>query len=339
MKVSYNGADHFIDNPDPGAAAVLVYGPDQGLVKERAERLGLSVVDDLSDPFNVIELTAAALKDDPARLPDEANALSFGGGRRFIRLRGVGDAMTKTIEEYIQNPSPDALVVVEADELGPRSSLRKLFEGHASAAAIACYPAEGRDLLRAAEKMLGEFDVTIEKDALVLLGQNMAADRGMVRSEVEKLALYVGKGNRAGIDDVGACLASSGAVSLDQIAFSAADGKAAEADSYFQKALAEGESEIAVLRTMQKHFQRLDLVVSQVETGSSASSVIGGLRPPVFFKFKDRFAQQARRWATNRLHRALNILTEAEAACKSTGTPVQLVCGRAIMAIARMGRS
>ncbi len=337
MKISAGAADRFVAQPDAGVAAVLLYGPDQGLVKERAEILGRTVVDDLSDPFNVVELAAAALKDDPARLSDEANALSFGGGRRFVRLRGVGDTLTKLIEAYVQEPSPDALVVAEADELGPRSSLRKLFEAHASTAAVACYPAEGGDLLRISEKTLGEHGVSIEKDALALLGQIMGADRAMVRREIEKLALYVGAGKRATADDVNACLVSSGAVSVDQIALCAADGKAAEADSHYQKALKEGVSEIAILRAMQRHFQRLDWVVSQMAAGSSAGSAIGGLKPPVFFKVKDRFERQVRRWTAGRVHHALSILTEAETVCKQTGTPVELVCGRAIMALSRMG--
>jgi len=337
MKVSPSAADRFVTQPDIGMAAVLLYGPDQGLAKERAEQLGRSVVDDLSDPFNVIEFSAQALKDDPARLSDEANALSFGGGRRFVRIRSGGDAVTKILEEYLQSPSPDALVVIEADELNPRSSLRKLFESHDAAAAIACYPAEGRDLLRTAEQMLNDHHVSIDRDALALFGENMGADRAMIRREVEKLALYIGDGNRVSMDDVNACIVSSGASSLDQITFAAGEGKAADADTHYQKALTEGVSEIAILRAMQRHFQRLDWVVTQVEAGSSPTSTIGGLRPPVFFKLKDRFERQTRRWTSRRTQHALGILTEAETSCKSTGTPVELVCGRAIMAIASMG--
>lgn len=337
MKISAGAADRFAAQPDAGVAAVLLYGPDQGLVMERAETLGRTVVDDLSDPFNVVELTAAALKENPARLTDESNALSFGGGRRFVRLRGAGDSLTKVIEAYVQEPSPDALVVVEADELGPRSSLRKLFETHAVTAAVACYAAEGRELMQASEKMLRELGVAPEKDALVLLGQILGADRAMVRREIEKLALYVGEGNRATVEDVNACLISSGAVSIDQIALCAGDGNGAEADSHYQTALKEGASEIAILRAMQRHFQRLDLVVSQVAAGMNAGSAIAGLKPPVFFKLKERFERQTRRWSPERVQHALSILTEAETVCKKTGAPVELVCGRAIMALSRMG--
>lgn len=337
MKVSPGAADRFAAQPDDGIAAVLLYGPDRGLAKERGDQIGRSITGDLSDPFNVIELSVAALKEDPARLSDEANALSFGGGRRFIRLRNAADAIAKLLEEYLQAPSPDAMILVEAEELTPRSSLRKLFETHNAAASVACYPAEGRDLLRTVDQMLGERNVRIDRDALAFLGQTLGADRAMIRREVDKLALYVGDGNHVNLDDVHACLVSSGTASLDQIAYSAADGKVAEADSHYQKALAEGVSEIAILRALQRHFQRLDWVVMQVEAGANASSVIGGLRPPVFFKFRDRFERQARQWASHRTQHALGILTEAEISCKSTGTPVELICGRAIMAIASMG--
>lgn len=336
MKISAGAADRFVAQPDKNILCVLLYGPDQGLVKERAESLGRSSIDDLSDPFNVIELNSASLKDDPARLTDEASALSFGGGRRFIRVRNAGDSLTKTLEAYLQGPSPGALVVVEAQELGPRSSLRILFEGHVSAAAIACYPDEGAALLKIIEQMLRDLGVFIDNDALTLLGQTMGDDRALVRREIGKLSLYVGEGNRATIEDVEACLVNSGTVSLDQIAFSVADGKTADADNSYQKALKEGVSEVAILRSLQRHFQRLDWVVSQVASGNSAPSVIGGLRPPVFFKFKERFGRQVRRWPPDRVQQALSILTEAEAACKTTGTPVELICGRAIMAISRM---
>jgi len=337
MKISAGAADRFVSQPDKNIRAVLLYGPDQGLVKERAETLGRTVVHDLSDPFNVVELSATGLKDDPSRLSDEANALSFGGGQRFIRLRSAGDSLTKTVQAYLENPSPDALIVVEADELTPRSSLRKLFESHKTGAAVACYPAEGRDLIRAAEQMLKDHGVSIHQEALALLGDILGADRAMVRREIDKLALYAGTGNQVTSDDVEACLVSTGAVSLDQIAFFTADGKTAEADGQYQRALKEGVSEIAILRAMQRHFQRLDWVVSQVSNGANASSTVSGLRPPVFFKYKDRFERQVRRWTPPRVQHALSVLTEAETSCKMTGTPVELVCGRAIMAISRMG--
>ena len=68
MKVKSADADRYVARPPAGLVAALLYGPDQGLVHERAERLAKTVVPDLKDPFRVSELDDAALSGDPARL-------------------------------------------------------------------------------------------------------------------------------------------------------------------------------------------------------------------------------------------------------------------------------
>ncbi|MEO0320841.1 MAG: DNA polymerase III subunit delta, partial [Pseudomonadota bacterium] len=77
---------------DAAIAAFLVYGPDQGLVRERAKTLMAQVISDTTDPFNMLDLTDADIKADGARLTDEICALSFMGGERVIRLRAHGEA-------------------------------------------------------------------------------------------------------------------------------------------------------------------------------------------------------------------------------------------------------
>ena len=89
MKLSAQQVERFLRQPS--VPAVLVYGPDQGLVRERVERLIGAVLDDPKDPFRLSELSADALRGDPGRLLDEARALCLAGGRRVVRLRQAGD--------------------------------------------------------------------------------------------------------------------------------------------------------------------------------------------------------------------------------------------------------
>ena len=42
--------DAFLARPDPGRPIILLYGPDAGLVHERADALVASAVDDPNDP-------------------------------------------------------------------------------------------------------------------------------------------------------------------------------------------------------------------------------------------------------------------------------------------------
>src|ERR1700755_1287314 len=134
MKLAPSRIAAFLQRPDPEIRAVLLYGPDEGLVRERAETVARSVCPDLTDPFCVADLTAAVLGADPARLADEAAQLSLTGGRRVVRVRGGGDPLAQLFAGFLATPSGDALTVTEAGDLTPRSPLRRTFEGAPNAA-------------------------------------------------------------------------------------------------------------------------------------------------------------------------------------------------------------
>ena len=83
MQLKGRQIEAFVRRPEPGIRAVLVYGPDAGLVSERIGLLAKSVPGAVEDPFRYAELSPASLKD-RAALNDEAAALSLTGGRRVI---------------------------------------------------------------------------------------------------------------------------------------------------------------------------------------------------------------------------------------------------------------
>ena len=70
--------------PPADVKALLIYGPNAGLVRESAKAAVSFAVEDLADGFRLCELQARDIGEDPARLADELGALSFGGGRRAV---------------------------------------------------------------------------------------------------------------------------------------------------------------------------------------------------------------------------------------------------------------
>ncbi|MBX2834579.1 MAG: DNA polymerase III subunit delta, partial [Micavibrio sp.] len=114
MKLSYREIEPFVKQPNPAARVILVYGPDYGLVKERAQIMGKTVIADLNDPFNAVTLSTDIILTDPARLNDEANAMSMMGGDRLIRVDNASDKLTTYLKVYLENPSNSALVILEA---------------------------------------------------------------------------------------------------------------------------------------------------------------------------------------------------------------------------------
>jgi len=335
MKIQPSRSDAFVAAPDPKLRAALLYGPDAGLVRERAERLCRSVVEDLRDPFRVVELGAAELRQEPARLADEAAQLSLTGGRRVVRLREAGDAAAEPLAAFLAAPLGDALVVVEAGELTRRSKLVALFEEAENAAAIPCYLDDEEALEGLIRTTLAQAGLAIASDALDYLASHLGGDRMATRRELEKLVLYMGSGSgEVRLEDVEAAVGDSAEHSLDDAVMAAAEGETARAGRALDRALAQGETPVGALRAAQRYFQRLHLAAGQVALGLAPERAADALKPRLFWKVRPRFIAQLRLWPEGRAAEALQRLTAAEIACKSTGMPDAALAVRAFLELA-----
>ena len=336
MKLLGQRVEAFLRKPDPAVIAVLLYGPDQGLVRERAERLVALAAGGTADPFRVAELAADLFKDDPVRLADEAAALPFSGGRRVVRVRDGKDPLAHAVRNLLEVGSGGGLVVVEAGELGPRSLLRQVFELASAAAAVPCYLDEGDTLRGVIADDLAAHGLLVTPEAADLLASHLGADRGLTRRELEKLALYKGEPGQVEVDDVLAVVEDAGAVSLDAIAFAACGGDFSTLDRLADTASAEGLQPVPLLRAVARHLQRLLQAQALVASGGTARQAMDALRPPVFFRLQPQFRRQMDVWHGTRLADALMLLAETELECKRTGAPQRLLCRRALFRVAEL---
>lgn len=332
MKIPPKQAERFAEKPNTKVRAVLVYGPDRGLVRERVAKLQRSVVPDPGDPFRLAELSGDQLKKAPALLADEAAALAFGGGRRVVLVHAPPEDTAGTFRAFLKDPAGDALVIVEAGDLDSRSKLRQAFEKAELGAALPCYRDEGSGLAGLIQETLADRGLSVSREALAYLSQHLGADRQVTRSELEKLALYTGSGE-VQLEDARACVGDSAALSLEDVALATAEGDFEALERAYRRALAEGAPPVRPLRAAAAHFMKLH----QAAGARDVEQAVQQIRPPVFWKIQGRVTAQAKAWSPAEIGRALDALLEAEAQCKSTGIPAESAAARALLRIA--GRS
>ncbi|MEX0760210.1 MAG: DNA polymerase III subunit delta, partial [Tistlia sp.] len=227
MLIKPQQAEALVKAPPPTLRALLLYGPDAGLVRERAKGARTAVLGAADDPFRLTELTGGDLKEDPTRLFDEAAALSFTGGRRVVALRDLADSQVRLVQEFLAALPGEALVVVEAGDLPKRAALVKAFEAAGpEAAVIACYRDEARDVGRVVEESLRAAGLSASPDAAAYLAANLGGDRQLTRRELDKLVLYMGEGakRRVELEDARAMIGDSAALSLDDLALAVGSG-------------------------------------------------------------------------------------------------------------------
>jgi DNA polymerase-3 subunit delta len=314
MKLERRQIDDFLKSPSEKIAAVLVFGPDEGLVRERVNALVKAVAGSGDDPFRVAELDADTLRGDPARLMDEAGAISMLGGRRAVRVSGIADGQAKAVEEFLDShrDSRNALVIFEAGELPGRAALRKLFEASPHAGVIACYHDSAADLKSVIQAQLSAAGLTAAPAAMAYLEQSLGGDRGATRSELEKLILYMGAAKRIELEDAQASVGHSAEVQLDDLSFAIAEGDAKGVERQFDLNLAE-TAPIMILRGLARHFLKLHGAVGRLEAGEPLQSAMAALNSPLFWRDRPRLEKQCRRWSTGSLTRALQKIAETEA--------------------------
>ena len=338
MIVKSGEADRFVEHPPETLVAALVFGPDQGLVRERADTLAKSVVPDLKDPFRVAEMEEEVLAADNARLFDEAGAISMVGGRRVIRLRSAGNGLSKLFELFLRNPKGDALVVVEGGDLAKSASLRRVFEGAKNAAAIQCYADTLQALSQLVRNAFKADGLSIDDDALQEIVGRLGSDRGTTRREIEKVVLYARGEKRIAAEHVRAIMGDDADTRAEAVCDAAGEGDLQGLDLALERVRLAGISGVAILRTALPHFQRLLIAKAQAEMGESVDSLIRRQRPPLHFSRTASFKAQVARWTSEKLAGALDLLFEAEALCKTTHVPAELVCARTMFSVAAMVR-
>src|SRR6266700_3189049 len=129
----------YVARPDPARPIALVFGPDAGLVSERARAIVSNAVDDLNDPFTLVRLEGEDLSGVPARLVDEASTIPLFAGRRAIWVKAGGRDFSASVEALAAVAVRDCCVVIEAGDLRRGAPLRTVCERAPTIVAIACY--------------------------------------------------------------------------------------------------------------------------------------------------------------------------------------------------------
>lgn len=344
MKLVFKQIEPFVKKPDPAAIAVLIYGPDEGLVRERMDLIAKTVVGDIKDPFSCIEISPEQLAKTPSLLLDEAQSMSMLGGRKVVRLSCTGadgDAL-KGIEKAVADTlaalrAGDNLVLIEAGDLGKNAKLRTLCEEAKNAAALPCYVEDERDLGKLISEQLRANGIVIEGDALSYMASNILGDRAAARNEIEKLITYMGKeSKRVRLEDVTACIGDVADLSIDLLAKNAASGHFGEAERILRFLLSEGTASVSILRNLQNYFMRLHVTRARMDGGENAEIAMKKLRPEVFWKHKDAFMAQLNTFSCVQLENILLHLMSTEAKCKQTANDPETLLSRTILSIAQM---
>jgi DNA polymerase-3 subunit delta len=326
--------DAFLARPDPGRPIILLYGPDAGLVRERADALLASAVDDPNDPFSLVRLDGDELSAEPSRLVDEALTMPLFGGRRAIRVRAGSRSFASGVDTLAETPLKDCRVVIEAGELRPESPLRKACERARTAVAIACYPDGERDLAKLIDDELRVSNLRIAADARGALTALLGGDRQASRNELRKLALYAHGQGEVTLDDVMAVVADASELKIDPIVDGAFAGNAGVVETEFAKAMVAGTYPGMIVAAAQRHAAWLHKSALAVAEGTPISALLDGGFPRLHFSRKGNVEIALRNFNVARLILIIDQLATAALEMRKQAPLAAVIAQRVLLSIA-----
>lgn len=320
----------------PGETRIfLLHGPDEAgsrsLVKTLADAMG--------ETAERIDLTGADLKADPARLADEAAAISMFGDRRWILVEQAGDEILPALEALAEAPAADNPVAIVAGALRPTSKLLKLALAERSALAFASYLPDARDYAKLVSELARELGLDVRGDVARRIAESCGGNRALIAQEMGKYALYLDASPAApkpldhdAVDTLGA---DSDEGDLSRLVDSALGGDAMTLEAEIGRLRAEGQEGIGLTRAMLRRLTLLARLRAEVDRGSSPATVMASSGKSLFWKDKDAIAPQLGRWRGDLVAKAIGRLIETERQMMRPGGPGAVAVEAELFAICR----
>lgn len=337
VAIKAHEADRTLARLDPAWRLVLFYGPDTGLVSERAGHLARKSVDDPDDAFQLIRMDGDAIAADPLKLVDEANTIGLFGGRRAIRVSATTKPLLAAVEPLLATPSQDALVIVEAGDLQRSNPLRTACERAKSALVVPCYGDAARDLGSIIDEMVRAAGKSIDRNARDHLTGLLGGDRQTSRREIEKLLLYLGDERMVTEDHIDAVVGDTAQREQAMLVDAVFAGKLSVLDLAQAKLASEGLDPGVMLGAVLRQALALLKARQSVDAGRGVRDVVGTMRLPYPRIATTEAALNA--WSSARLTEAVAVLGNAVLATRQNGETGRATATRALWTLARLSRS
>jgi DNA polymerase-3 subunit delta len=316
VKASRAQIERALRSPPSEIRFLLLYGPDESGSRALMKMLG-------AQDAERVELSGAELKSDPARLADEAAAISLFGGPRVIIVEPAGDDVVAAVEGLMQASAAGNPVAIVAGALKPTSKLLKLALSAPCALAFASYVPDARDAPKLVMELARERGLTVRPDLARRISDAAAGNRAVIAQELAKIALFLDaapeRPKQVEADAVDAIGAASEEGDLSRLVDSVGGGDARMLHSELLRLSSEGIEGIPLIRAMLRRMTLLAKLRGEVERGNSVEKVMTTHGKAIFWKEKDAVGAQLSRWSPDLIAKSMNRLLEAERQVKAPG--------------------
>ena len=286
----------------------LFYGENLGLKDDFKYLIKKCNLNSEFIEFNQEEI----LKNEKLFFKELSNISLFNTGKIFF-INQVNDKILHLINELIPQNNGQK-VFLFAELLDKKSKLRTLFEKLENLDVVPCYADNEMTLKKLIHDKLKGY-TGLSNQALNIILDSCMNDRAKLNAELIKIKTFF-KNKDIKIKELELLLNIRENSNFDLLKDQALMGNKLLTNKLISDTVIETDKSLMYLALINLRLKKL-LEVDEMKKNEKLENIINKIRPPIFWKDKENFSIQARKWNKNKVRIILNNIYDCEVKIKS----------------------
>ena len=339
MKGKKQDIDSILKKGETKARCILLYGPNTFVIRELYKQLCKSLFDE-NDVFTASEFSIKDIIKDSNNFFTEIGSLPLNGNRKYIRVNMENSESGEPVKKFLEEDFPETTLLIKAENLSPRSSIRKTLEKSKDTLIVPFYEDDTFSIKNFIKTKVKERNFIIDDLGINALISICGLERSNLSDALERVMLfYEFSGNKKlNENNIKEILFDTNQSQLSELCTNVCLGNTSLAKKNLTRLFLQGVTPPQFISTLILHFQKLHIVGLSLISGLSLNDALKNIKPPIFFKEINTFKTQTERWNVYKIERALEILTESDFLSKTTPGMGKSIIGNVVIRLANVAK-
>ena len=296
----------------------LVYGENDGLKKE--------VIQDLQKNLkgNIDHCDEAQILMDKEIFYEKIFNQSLFDKEKIIIINRCSEKIYELIENILEKDISDTKIILNANILEKKSKLRNLFEKNKKLIVIPTYKDTSIGLLEIARKFFYNYKISISQEAINLLVSRCNGDRGHLKSELDKVLIYMHGKKNINLEEIYKLTNLSENISINELVDNSLSKNYQKTSEIINESSYKLDDGIIILRTFLQRAKRLLNIYEKQDNNVNFDSLINDYKPPIFWKDKPVVKKQLENWSKSKIKDLIYNINKTETDLKKN-SPISLM--------------
>ena len=284
----------------------LIYGENDGLKKE--------IIESLKKNFNgnVENYDETQIIVNKELFYEKIFNQSLFEKEKIVIVNRCSEKIYEVIENILEKKILDTKIILNANILEKKSKLRNLFEKEEKLIIVPTYKDTSISLLEIARKFFYNYKISISQEAINLLVSRCNGDRGYLRTELDKILIYMHGKNSVNLEEIYKLTNLSENFSINELVDTSLSKNFQKTSEIINESNYKLEDGMIILRTYLQRAKRLLNIYERQNNSTDWDGLINDHKPPIFWKDKPIIKKQLENWSKSKIKDLIDNINKTE---------------------------